>query len=109
MTDAPSPVTPVAGGVRIAVRPTPGASRAAVLGTVAEPDGGVALKASVTAMPEAGQANAALIRLLAKRWRLPKNALTLVAGARGRRKVLHVAGDPDDLAARIRGAPPAVG
>lgn len=104
MSDPAGPIVPVADGVRIAVRLAPGASRTAVGGTVADADGNVALKASVTAVPEGGKANAALIRLLAKEWRLPKGAFTLVAGATDRRKVLHVAGAPEALAARLGAA-----
>ncbi|HET8726371.1 MAG TPA: DUF167 family protein [Alphaproteobacteria bacterium] len=90
-----------AGGVRIAVRLTPGARRTAILGPAPEADGGTVLKASVTAVPEQGKANAALIGLLAKEWRLPKSAFTVIAGATDRRKVLHVRGDPGTLIERI--------
>ena len=58
---------------------------------------GAALKVSVTAAPERGKANAALLTLLAKTWRLPKSALTLAVGATDRRKTVHVAGDPDGI------------
>src|SRR3546814_5864735 len=58
-------------------------------------DGGVeVLKVRVTEPPEDGKANAALIRLLAKLWKLPKSTLTLVAGHGERRKTLAVAGYP---------------
>lgn len=103
MTGAPlGPVTAVADGVRLAVRLTPKASRNAIQGTAPEADGGVVLKASVTTVPEDGKANAALIALLAKAWRLPKGSFTIVAGATDRRKTIHVAGDPDQLTALLR-------
>ncbi len=43
-----------------------------------------------------------MVKLLAKAWKLPKGALRVTAGARDRRKTLLVAGDPDELAARLR-------
>ncbi len=64
---------------------------------VAEADGGVALKVAVTAPPEDGQANDAVIALLAKAWGLPKSAFTVVAGATDRRKIIHLQGDPARL------------
>jgi hypothetical protein len=84
-------------GVRIAVRVTPRASRTAVTGLAEEADGSTVLKAAVFAAPEGGKANAALIRLLAGAWGVPKSAVTVAAGAGDRRKTLHVAGDPGTL------------
>jgi len=98
----PHPVTPVSDGVRVAVKLTPKASRTALQGVAPEAGGGVVLKASVTTVPEDGKANAALIALLSKAWRLPKGAFTIVAGATDRRKTIHVAGDPEQLAALLK-------
>ncbi|CAA7619233.1 DUF167 family protein [Magnetospirillum sp. UT-4] len=96
-----SPVAAAAGGVRVRVRLTPKAARDRIDGLAADADGAVALKVSVTAVPEDGKANAALIKLLAKEWKVAKSALTLVQGATDRRKVIHVAGDPDELGGRL--------
>jgi uncharacterized protein len=89
------------GGVRVAVRLTPKASRDRVDGPAPEADGGVVLKASVTAVPEDGKANAALIKLLSKEWRVPKSAIDIVQGATDRRKVLFLSGDSDELVGRL--------
>lgn len=99
MTARPWSLAP--GGVRVAVRLTPKASRDRVDGPAPEADGGVVLKASVTAVPEDGKANAALIKLLSKEWRVPKSAIDVVQGATDRRKVLFLSGDPDDLVGRL--------
>ncbi len=87
--------------MRVAVRLTPRAARAGVQGLAPEADGGVVLKVAVTAAPEAGKANAALIKLLAKAWRLPKSDITVVAGATDRRKTLHIAGEAATLRRRL--------
>ena len=91
------PVTLRADGVAVAVRLTPRASANRIDGPVSVDDGGAVLRARVTATPENGKANAALIKLLAKAWKLPKTALTVSAGAKDRRKTVHVAGDPETL------------
>ena len=61
----------------------------------------MALKIQVTAPPVDGAANAALIKLLAKTWRLPKSAITIAVGATGRTKFVALAGRADDLAGRL--------
>lgn len=97
----PSPLARVAEGVRLAIRLQPRARRAAIEGVVVEGDGTAALKVAVTAPPEDGKANAALIALLGKSWRLPKSAIEIVGGAAHRRKVLLLRGDPASLEAAI--------
>jgi uncharacterized protein YggU (UPF0235/DUF167 family) len=92
-----SPVRRIESGVKVAIRLTPKAKANRISGIAAQTDGDPILKASVTAVPERGKANAALISLLAKAWRLPKSAFTLAAGATDRRKIIHIAGDPGTL------------
>ncbi len=93
----PSPFSPTDDGVRMVLRVQPRARRNQVDGLAAMPDGGVALKVAVTAPPEDGKANAAVIALLAKAWGLPKSAFAVVAGAADRRKIIHLRGDPARL------------
>jgi uncharacterized protein (TIGR00251 family) len=87
--------------LRLAVRLQPRARRTAIDGVVIEADGSAALKIAVTAPPEDGKANAALVALLGKAWRLPKSAIAIVGGAAQRRKVLLLSGDPASLAVAI--------
>ena len=89
-------------GLRIALKVTPKAARAGIAGIEADAAGRAVLKVRVTEAPEGGKANAAVVKLLAKAWNLPKSALRVAAGAKDRRKTLLVAGDPDALAARLR-------
>lgn len=93
---------PVADGVRVRLRVQPRARRNKVDGVVPEAHGGTALKVAVTAAPESGAANEAVIALLAGEWRLAKSALTLVSGAGDRRKVVALAGDPQPLARQLK-------
>ena len=50
------------------------------------------LKLAVTAPPVEGQANAAVVALLARRLGLRRGQVTVVSGQRGRRKVVRVEG-----------------
>lgn len=84
--------------MRVRVRLTPRAARERIDGLMLEADGGAALKVTVTAAPADGKANAALIAMLAREWRQPKSAISIASGAADRRKVVHVAGEPGDLA-----------
>jgi uncharacterized protein (TIGR00251 family) len=85
-----------ASGLVLAVKAQPKASRDAVVGVMATADG-QALKVTVTAAPEDGKANAAVAAVIAKRFGVAKSAVSVVTGATGRRKLLHIAGDPAAL------------
>jgi len=88
-------------GLRLEVRLQPGAKADRLDGLETLADGAVVLKARVTAPPEGGRANAALVKLLAKRWKLAKSDILLLAGETSRRKSLLLRGDPQRLAERL--------
>ena len=98
LLSAGRPFSPAANGLRLAIRLTPKASRERIIGIAADATGTLALKVAVTAPPEGGKANDALLRLLARQFRLRLSDLRLVQGASDRRKLVHVAGDPAALA-----------
>lgn len=80
-------VTEKEGTVRFSVHVKPRASREGVLG-VKE---GV-LEVSVAAPPVDGQANEAVVRVLAAILRVPKRDIRIVTGETGRRKILEIQG-----------------
>jgi uncharacterized protein YggU (UPF0235/DUF167 family) len=83
--------------VRLDVVARPGARRPAV---TLRPDG--TLVVSVTAPPEQGKANAALVRAIAEALDVPPSSVTLVRGARGRQKVVEVPlGSHDEVRRRL--------
>ena len=49
-----------------------------------------------------GKANAALVRVLAKEWGLPKSTMAITGGMASRRKTLFIAGDSRDLMTRLK-------
>jgi uncharacterized protein len=75
------------GGVRIRVRVQPRSSRTEIVG---EHDG--ALRIRVAAPPVDGEANAELVRFLAKRLGVAKSRVRIVAGETGRLKTVEVEG-----------------
>ena len=95
-------ISPRSDGVRLTVRVTPRAARSGIAGIAADADGRSYLAVRVAAPPEAGKANAELIKLLAKRLGLAASGLHLVSGASARRKVVHVDGRPEEMRDRLR-------
>ena len=90
----------------LAVRVTPRGGRDAVEGWVRDDAGRAVLRVRVAAAAADGQANAAVIGLLAKALGLPKSSLVLVAGQTARLKRIAVEdADEADLAAAF-GPPP---
>ncbi len=93
------------GAIVVTVRLTPKADRDAIDGRVRLADGSAVARVRVRALPERGAANAALIALMAKSFRRPKNAVAIVAGASGRLKQVRIAGEPEALAAIVESWP----
>ncbi|HET7714558.1 MAG TPA: DUF167 family protein [Bauldia sp.] len=96
-----SPYRREAGGVVLTVRVTPRAGRDAIDGIGRLSDGRAAALVRVRALPTEGEANDALVALLAKRLRVPKSALTISGGHRARLKQVRIAGEPDALGREI--------
>jgi uncharacterized protein YggU (UPF0235/DUF167 family) len=59
------------------------------------------LRVRVSAVPDKGKANAAVVALLARALGVPKSAVSVVSGETARLKTIAVAGDGAALAARI--------
>jgi uncharacterized protein len=80
---------------RLRLRVSPGAGRAAIVGRYGE-----AWKVRVTAAPEDGRANDAVLRLLADVLAVPRGALTLISGHSARDKIVELTGIGPALAER---------
>lgn len=91
------PFSKTSTGILAAIKVAPRAGRNAIEGPGSDADGGVFIRVSVTAAPDDGKANAAVIKLLSKVWRVAKSHISVASGATARRKTLHVAGNPDEL------------
>jgi uncharacterized protein len=84
-----------AASTRVRLRVSPGAGKAGIVGRH-----GDAWKVRVTAAPEHGRANEAVLRLVAEALAVPRDALTLVAGHGGRDKIVELTGLGPALAER---------
>jgi uncharacterized protein (TIGR00251 family) len=85
----------------LAVRVTPKSSRDQVTGLHTGADGAVSLAVKVTAPPDKGKANKAVIAVLAQAAGVPKSAFSLVSGETDRHKTVLVTGNPARLEALI--------
>lgn len=95
------PWSPTVGGVALAVRLTPKGGRDYIDGSEVLADGRAVLKIRVRAAPSEGEANAALIKLIAKAVGVPPRDVSLVAGATARIKRLVISGDGPTLVAAL--------
>tara|TARA_B100000315_G_C14291178_1_gene457440 strand:+ start:237 stop:575 length:339 start_codon:yes stop_codon:yes gene_type:complete len=92
-----SPFTKDPRGLKVALRLTPGARHTRIFGVATDEKGNSVIRASVTAPPESGKANVALIALLAKGWRLPKTSFSIISGTGTRHKTVLIAGNGESL------------
>ena len=82
------------------LRVVPGASRTGVVGRH-----GAAWKVRVTAQPERGRANEAVLDLLSDTLSLPRGSVSLVSGHGGRDKIVELAGITEaELESRLASA-----
>ena len=88
-------------GVRLAVRLTPNGGRDAIDGFDKDENGAPVLKARVSAVPENGKANKALVALLSKALKVPKSSIEIVSGETSRKKILRIDTDPEDFQIRL--------
>ena len=73
---------------RLAVRATPNAREDAI--SLPEIERPPVLSVRTTATPEKGEANEAVLRLLARALKCPRSALTIVRGASSRDKIVQI-------------------
>ncbi len=95
------PWVATADGVVLAVRLTPKGGRDAIDGIETLSDGRPVLKARVRAVPSEGEANAALVKLLAKSLDVPARSVAVIGGATARVKRIAIGGDTSALLARL--------
>jgi uncharacterized protein len=93
-------ITP--GGLAISIRLTPRGGRDRLDGIETLSDGRRVLAARVRAAPSDGEANAALIALLAMELQVSRSQISLTAGASARLKRIVVQGAAEALAARLQ-------
>jgi uncharacterized protein (TIGR00251 family) len=87
----------VKGGVLLDLRVTPKSGRDAIDGIDLLSSGQAVLKLRVRALPTDGEANEAVMALIAKSLKLPKSNIALERGGTSRVKTLRLAGDANAI------------
>lgn len=87
--------------IRLSLRLTPNAGRDGIDGVETGADGEAVIKARVTAVPEKGKANKAVIELVAKALKLPKSSVSVMSGETARKKILRIEGDTEEIVAKL--------
>lgn len=85
-------------GIELFARLTPRSAKDAVEGVEQTADGRCHLAARVRAVPEKGEANAALEKLLAAEFDIPRKSIKVVAGSTSRLKTIRITGNTGELA-----------
>ena len=89
-------------GISIALRVTPRGGRDAIDGLETLANGRTVVKMRVRAIAEGGEANRAVIELLATALKVPKARVRIVSGVTSRLKQVAVEGDPKALGETLR-------
>lgn len=89
-------------GVSVALRVTPRGGRDGVDGIEQLAGSRSVLKVRVRAIADGGEANRAVLVLLAKSLGVPKASVSLLSGATSRLKQVAIAGDPARLTEALR-------
>jgi uncharacterized protein len=89
-------------GISVALRVTPRGGRDEIDGLETLANGRIVIKIRVRAIAEGGEANRAVIELLAKALGVPKGKVRVLAGTTSRLKQMAVDGDPAKLGETLR-------
>src|ERR1700733_10034759 len=89
-------------GISVALRVTPRGGRDEIDGLETLADGRTVVKVRVRAIADGGEANRAVIELLAKALGVPKAKVRILSGATSRLKQIAVEGDPARLGDTLR-------
>jgi uncharacterized protein (TIGR00251 family) len=89
-------------GISVALRVTPRGGRDDIDGVETLANGRTVVKVRVRAIADGGEANRAVIELLAKALGVPKGRLRILSGTTSRLKQIAVDGDPAKLGAALR-------
>ncbi|WP_262693604.1 DUF167 domain-containing protein [Kordiimonas aquimaris] len=95
------PVERAEDGVKTHVHLTPNAAHTKIDRIDKGADHHPRLRSTVVTPPEKGKANKALITLLAKKLRLPKSTIQIIAGHQSRDKIIFISGEADILLPRV--------
>ncbi|WP_370931802.1 DUF167 domain-containing protein [Bartonella sp. DGB1] len=88
-------------GVLLNIKLTPNAANEKICKLYVDENNSLALVVQVREIAEDNKANIALIKLLAKKFKIAKSKITLLKGNKSRMKQLYLQGDYEELTAII--------
>ena len=89
-------------GISVALRVTPRGGRDEIDGVEALANGRAVVKIRVRAIAEGGEANRAVVELLARALGVPKAKVKILSGVTSRLKQVAIGGDPAKLGEALR-------
>jgi len=95
------PWRPSIGGMNVSLRVTPRGGRDAIEGIERLSDGRAVIKVRVRAIADGGEANRAVMKLLAKAFKVPRASVKIVSGATSRLKQVDISGDAQELREKL--------
>ena len=95
------PFSKVNDGIVATIRLTPRARQNRITGLGHLEDGALVIKAYVTAPPDKGKANKALLKLLSNIWGVGTRSLSLIEGSRDRYKSVLIIGEVNILMPKL--------
>jgi hypothetical protein len=95
------PWRPSIGGMSVSLRVTPRGGRDAIEGIERLSDGRAVMKVRVRAIADGGEANRAVMKLLAKALHVPQASVTISSGATSRLKQVDISGDAHALREKL--------
>lgn len=98
------PWRPSIGGMRVSLRVTPRGGRDAIEGKETLSDGRAVVKVRVRAIADDGEANRAVMKLLAQALRVPQASVRIASGATSRLKQVEISGDAQTLHEKLAAA-----
>jgi uncharacterized protein (TIGR00251 family) len=96
------PWSQIKGGIILHIRITPNAAHTRIDDVELRDNNQQVLRVRVTAVPDKGKANKALIALLAKTLKLPKSTISIKTGLTSRHKTIQIVGDSEELLERSK-------
>ncbi|MCP4394259.1 MAG: DUF167 domain-containing protein [Alphaproteobacteria bacterium] len=97
------PIEITSQGVKLFVRLAPKAKREQISAIEKSVNDRLVLKVSVTAVPEKGKANAALLKLLSKKLKISKSSFEVISGETDKNKTILIsASDTDEVFNKLR-------
>lgn len=91
--------------MKLIVHLTPKASHTKIEGWAVDEKGQKILRVKVSAVPEDGKANEALIKLLSKTLHIPQSRISLMRGMTSRIKQLEIEGEVGDVENKLNKIP----